>query len=69
VPLPVSHAARLKFRGDRQITRWRPLVQWLLAIAQLMIASALRALDQILPLISVGHVEPGHPPTPATGSR
>ena len=34
------------------MTRWRPLVQWLLAVPQLMIAYVLRALRQVLTLIS-----------------
>lgn len=44
---------QLEFHGDRHITRWRPLVQWLLAIAHLMIASALRRLRQVLTLIII----------------
>jgi Domain of unknown function (DUF4389) len=47
-PYPVQ----LKFHADRRITRWRPLVQWLLAIPHLMIAWALRFLRQALTLIS-----------------
>src|SRR3954463_3199529 len=43
-----SYPAQLSFEGDRHITRWRPLVQWLLAIPQLLIANALRTLRQIL---------------------
>jgi hypothetical protein len=34
---------QLEFHADRHITRWRPLVQWLLAIPHLMIAYALRS--------------------------
>jgi hypothetical protein len=34
-----------------------------------MIASALRTLRQILPLISVNHAEPGPPHEPTTWSR
>lgn len=67
--MPVPYAARLEFPGGRPITGGGPLVQWLLAIPQLMIASALRARRQILPLISVNHAEPGHPHEPATGTR
>jgi hypothetical protein len=48
----VPYPAQVEFHGDRQITRWRPLVQWLLAIPQLAIASALRTLRQVLTLIS-----------------
>ena len=47
------YPAQLEFHGDRRITRWRPLVQWLLAIPHLMIASALRTLRQVLILISL----------------
>jgi len=43
---------QLEFHADPHITRWRPLVQWLLAIPHLMIASALRSLRQVLTLIS-----------------
>lgn len=51
--VPVPYAARLEFRADNHIARWRPLAQWLLAIPQLMVASALRTLRQILILISL----------------
>ena len=44
---------QLEFHADRQITRWRPLVQWLLAIPHLMIAYALRSVRQVLTLISL----------------
>ena len=44
---------QLEFHADRRITRWRPLVQWLLAIPHLMIAWALRSLRQVLTLISL----------------
>jgi len=49
VPFP----AQLEFHGDLHITWWRPLVQWLFAIPQLLIASALRSLRQVLILISL----------------
>lgn len=51
--MPVPYAARLEFHGGNHIARWRPLAQWLLAIPQLMIASALRSLRQVLILISL----------------
>ena len=51
--LSAPYPAQLEFHGDRHIARWRPLVQWLLAIPQLMIASALRSLRQVLTLISL----------------
>jgi uncharacterized protein DUF4389 len=38
--------------ASRHITRWRPLVQWLLAVPHLMIAYALRFVRQVLTLIS-----------------
>src|SRR6059058_1064354 len=46
------HAANVQFTADRHIDRWRPLVQWLLAIPHLVIAHALRTLRNILILIS-----------------
>jgi hypothetical protein len=35
------HAANVQFDADRRIARWRPLVQWLLAIPHLAVANAL----------------------------
>ena len=46
------YPARLEFHGDTHVDRWRPLVQWLLAIPQLMISSALSSLRSVLTLIS-----------------
>ncbi len=43
---------QLEFHAERRISRWRPFVQWLLAIPHLMIAWALRSLRQVLTLIS-----------------
>ena len=48
LPYPVQ----LGFEGGSQIARWRPLVQWLLAIPQLLIAAALGQVRNILTLIS-----------------
>jgi hypothetical protein len=48
-PYPV----RLEFTGDTRIERWRPLVQWLLVIPQLLVVSALQSLRGILTLISL----------------
>ncbi len=48
-----SYPLQLEFQADRHITRWRPLVQWLLAVPHLMIAWALRSLRQALTLISL----------------
>ena len=50
--MPAGSPLQLDFGADRRITRWRPLVQWLLAIPHLMIAYALRTLRQVLTLIS-----------------
>jgi len=52
VSASVPYPAEVDFHGDRHITRWRPLVQWLLAIPHLAVAWALRALRQVLTLIS-----------------
>ena len=49
IPYPVQ----LDFQADRHISRWRPLVQWLLAIPHLLIANVLRTLRQVLTLISL----------------
>jgi hypothetical protein len=46
------YPAQLDFRGTLEIGRWRPLVQWFLAIPQLLIASALGSLRGVLTLIS-----------------
>ena len=51
--MPAPSPLQLEFHADRHITRWRPLVQWLLAIPHLMIAWALRSLRQVLTLISL----------------
>jgi len=50
--MPAPYPLQLEFHADRHITRWRPLVQWLLAVPHLMIAWALRTLRQVLTLIS-----------------
>ncbi|TMK88856.1 MAG: DUF4389 domain-containing protein [Actinobacteria bacterium] len=50
--ISASYPAQLEFQGDRHIDRWRPLVQWLLAIPHLVIAYALRTLRNVLILIS-----------------
>ncbi len=48
MPYPVQ----LEFHGDAHIARWRPLVQWLLAIPQLLIVNVLSSLRNVLTLIS-----------------
>lgn len=51
--LSIPFPAQVEFEGDRHVARWRPLVQWILAIPHIAIASALRSLRQILTLISL----------------
>jgi hypothetical protein len=53
VSMSTPYPVQLEFRADRHISQWRPLVQWLLAIPHLMIASALQSLRQVLTLISL----------------
>jgi hypothetical protein len=48
----VPYPAQLGFEGGLHIARWRPLVQWLLAILQLLIAAALGQLRSVLTLMS-----------------
>jgi uncharacterized protein DUF4389 len=50
--MPAPYPVQLDFDADRHITRWRPLVQWILAVPHLLIAWALRSLRQVLTLIS-----------------
>jgi hypothetical protein len=50
--MSTPYPARLDFHADRHITRWRPLVQWLLAVPQLLIARVLSSLRAVLTLIS-----------------
>src|SRR5438270_10850771 len=50
--LSASYPTKLEFHGDPHIDRWRPLVQWLLAIPHLVIAYALSTLRNVLTLIS-----------------
>ena len=49
----IPYPAQLEFHADRHITRWRPLIQWLLAVPQLMVAQALSSLRSVLTLISL----------------
>jgi hypothetical protein len=46
------YPARLEFQNEYRIARWRPLVQWLLAIPQLAIAEVLSWLRGVLTVIS-----------------
>jgi Domain of unknown function (DUF4389) len=48
----LPYPAQLGFEGGLRIARWRPLVQWLLAIPQLLIAAALGQVRNVLTLIS-----------------
>ena len=47
-PYPVH----LDFQAEEHMARWRPLVQWLLAIPHLIVANALSSLRGVLTLIS-----------------
>ncbi|MGP8063198.1 MAG: DUF4389 domain-containing protein [Acidimicrobiales bacterium] len=51
--MSAPYPLQLEFHADRHVTRWRPLVQWLLAIPHLLIVWALRSLRQVLTLISL----------------
>jgi len=51
--MSTPYPLQLEFQADHHITRWRPLVQWLMAIPHLLIASVLQSLRQILTLISL----------------
>ena len=50
--MPAPYPLQLELHANRHITRWRPLVQWLLAIPHLIIAYALRFVRQALTLVS-----------------
>lgn len=50
--LSMPYPAQLEFHADRHIQRWRPLVQWLLAIPHLMIAGVLGSLRNVLTFVS-----------------
>ncbi len=51
--MSVPYPARLEFRNEYRIARWRPLAQWLLAIPQLAIVGALNSLRNVLTVISL----------------
>jgi hypothetical protein len=51
--MPMAYPAQVSFAGDGCISRWRPLVQWLLAVPHLAIVAVLRRLRQLLTLISL----------------
>jgi len=46
------HATTLNFDADRRIARWRPFVQWILAIPHLLVVHALQTLRGLLTLVS-----------------
>ena len=50
--MATPYPTQLDFRGKLQIARWRPLVQWLLAIPQLLIAYTLSVVRGVLTLIA-----------------
>jgi hypothetical protein len=50
--MSMPYPAQLEFRGDVHIARWRPVVQWLLAIPQLAIAYALGSVRSVLTFVS-----------------
>lgn len=50
--LATPYPTRLEFHGTPQIARWRPLVQWLLAVPHLFIAYALTVVRAVLTLIA-----------------
>jgi len=49
----IPYPAQLGFEGGLHIARWRPLVQWLLAIPQLLISWALGQVRNVLTLINL----------------
>jgi hypothetical protein len=51
--LSIPYPAQLNFDAERRITRWRPLVQWFLAIPHLIVAEVLSAVRNVLTLISL----------------
>ena len=50
--MSASYPVRLGFQADTHVHRWRPLVQWLLAIPQFIIVSALRTVRGALTVIA-----------------
>jgi hypothetical protein len=51
--IAMPYPAQLEFNADQHISRWRPLVQWLLAVPHLLVAQALNTLRNVLTLISL----------------
>jgi hypothetical protein len=52
VSVSPAYPAQLEFDADLRIARWRPLVHWLLAVPQFLVAKVLGALRGVLTLIS-----------------
>jgi hypothetical protein len=50
--MSISYPVQLDFEADARISRWRPLVQWVLAIPHLLIINVLSSLRNVLTLIS-----------------
>ncbi|MEU5959491.1 DUF4389 domain-containing protein [Streptomyces sp. NPDC047525] len=50
--LATPYPTQLGLKGTRHIARWRPLVQWLLAVPQLLIAYVLSLLRGVLTFIA-----------------
>ena len=51
--MSVAYPVQLDLTSDTRIARWRPLVQWLLAIPHLAVSSVLRSLRNLLTLVSL----------------
>jgi hypothetical protein len=51
--LATPYPAQVELHADGHITRWRPLIQWLLAVPQLIVANVLSSLRGVLTLISL----------------
>lgn len=51
-PIPRQYPATLTFDPPDRVRNWRPLVNWLLAIPQLLLVSALRYVAEILAFVS-----------------
>ena len=47
------HPVQLTLESDQQMARWRPIVQWLLAVPHLVIVSVLTSLRHVLTAISL----------------
>ena len=47
-----TYPVQLEFQADAHVARWRPLVQWLLAVPQLAVVYTLSSVRNVLTLIS-----------------